>query len=858
MKSIVFTFLFSFIYFSSYACDDTGSVEIISPVITLNGDFLLDFQVCFGQGGSIDGFTISLQEDIKILEANTPSISIASATAYPAISPDSLSLIYEYSGGSAPSNMFAEPGNGQPCRTLFFTVESDPSNMEISIEGLNDYYPGSCASSNIIFTDTIPPLEIEYLTCGDTFTDSGGENGDYMDDEKRHYIICPQKPNIPVSLVFSEFDLETGFDDLIVFDSDNFENQIGSYTGIDIDSVITATNSTGCLSVIFNSDFSIVNPGWIAQVLPEICDGAGGFIYNDINADCIKDNDEIGIANRLGIIQPGNIIVQTNHNGAWSLSNLPAGIYTLTVDDSGPWESTCPPSQTFEVIHPDSVTIAPSLGLISTEPCSEPEVSIHMPFMRPCFTDQKIYVQACNANTATGVLIDAYVQIELDPLLIVTNSSLPYTDLGNQMYQFDLGTLNPGMCENFYISTTLDCSAVLSQTLCMEAEMFPQEMCVFDTIPTPPNPNVEPCLLPWDKSSLSVEGYCQNDSIYFEITNTGEFGEGDMLCWSPVTIYIDGEFFEFDSIQLVGGETITYVFEGTGQTWHLQTEQHPLHPGNSHPNATVELCGDANNWTPDLVNIFPQDDADPVVDIFCGVVTGSYDPNDKTGFPLGVTDQHFVLPNQQMEYLIRFQNTGTDTAFTVVVRDTLEEDFDIFSIQSGASSHPYTFQIYGERILEWTFNDILLPDSTTNEVASHGFVVFHVDQLPDLPNGTELNNNVGIYFDYNAPVITNTTSHIVDDGIQNVTTPIISVLEEKRKFEVFPNPTSGEIQIVLDRMYQEVEIEITNVTGQLLLDSQFQNQQKMSLELDGSSGIYFIQIKTEDGISELFKIMKKE
>jgi uncharacterized repeat protein (TIGR01451 family) len=289
---------------------------------------------------------------------------------------------------------------------------------------------------------------------------------------------------------------------------------------------------------------------------------------------------------------------------------------------------------------------------------------------------------------------------------------------------------------------------------------------VLDTLPTPTPPDFTPCTLPWDNSSILVEAECVNDSIVFTITNTGDPGDGDMDCFSPVRLYIDGEYIWLDSIQLAGGETFTYTFSGDGRTWRLEVDQHPLHPGNSHPNATVELCGDPSNWTPDLVNILPQDDEDPIKDIYCGIVTGSYDPNDKTGYPLGVGEDHLIEPNRKMEYVIRFQNTGTDTAFTVKILDTLDTDLDIFSVRSGVSSHNYSFRMYGPRVLEWTFNNILLPDSTTNEPASHGFVTFTAKQNKDLADGTEINNRVGIYFDYNDPIITNTTSHIIGRPIK--------------------------------------------------------------------------------------------
>jgi hypothetical protein len=71
-----------------------------------------------------------------------------------------------------------------------------------------------------------------------------------------------------------------------------------------------------------------------------------------------------------------------------------------------------------------------------------------------------------------------------------------------------------------------------------------------------------------------------------------------MDCFSPVRLYIDGEYIWLDSVMLNGGETITYTFSGDGRTWRLEVDQHPLHPGNSHPNATIELCGDPTTGHP--------------------------------------------------------------------------------------------------------------------------------------------------------------------------------------------------------------------------------------------------------------------
>ncbi len=578
---------------------------------------------------------------------------------------------------------------------------------------------------------------------------------------------------------------------------------------------------------------------------------AKGKVFNDYNQNCYVNTNDFDVTNVSLKIQPGDYIVQTYPNGNWYYDSLQAGDYTITIDTTNTnWTFTCPITQSFTVVHPDSVTIAPSFGLISNNPCPEPTISIYMPFMRPCFTNQQIYIEACNENNATDFLPDAYSIVELDSNLIFENASIPFTSLGDNHYRFDHDTLFPGECVNYTISAQVACDAILGQTFCMEANLYPVADCVLDSIPTPPTGEVSPCTLPWDKSSLRVGGWCANDSIYFTITNTGEFDEGDMECYSPVRIFVDGLLIQLDSILLQGGETFTYVFLGTGQTWILQADQHPLHPGNSHPNAHVENCN-PGFWTPDLVNNLPLDDADPVVDIYCGVVTGSYDPNDKRGFPNGISDDHFIAKNQDLEYIIRFQNTGTDTAFTVVVRDTLDENFNIFTVTPGVSSHPYSFRMYGPRILEWSFYNILLPDSTTNEPLSNGFLTFSVKQNPDLVEGTILRNNADIYFDFNSPIITNETEHKISYQINNLAS-LEKLKSQKNSLKLYPNPSNSSITIDLKTFSKNVNYKIYALSGKLLQEKNNSYGHKISIDIKNlENGIYFIELEYDSKIEVL-------
>jgi hypothetical protein len=199
-----------------------------------------------------------------------------------------------------------------------------------------------------------------------------------------------------------------------------------------------------------------------------------------------------------------------------------------------------------------------------------------------------------------------------------------------------------------------------------------------------------------------------------------------------------------------------------------------------------------------LTNL-PHNDLDPIVDIYCGVVTGSYDPNDKQGFPLGITENttSCLCLRYRSNTVIRFQNTGTDTAFTVIIRDTLDTDLDIFSVRSGVSSHNYTFKMYGPRVLEWRFDNIMLPDSNVNEPASNGFVTFKVNQNRNLADGTQLTNTAGIYFDFNEPIITNTTLHTVNRNVLGIATGVNSQPKKvvSKSLKVYPNPATNQLTV---------------------------------------------------------------
>jgi len=146
-------------------------------------------------------------------------------------------------------------------------------------------------------------------------------------------------------------------------------------------------------------------------------------------------------------------------------------------------------------------------------------------------------------------------------------------------------------------------------------------------------------------------------------------------------------------------------------------------------------------------------------------LTCAYDPNDKLVEPSGMGPVGAIpIETEWLTYTVRFQNTGNDTAFAVVIRDQLSTRLDRSSLEVLATSHDLTgMTLTSGGLAAFHFDNILLPDSGTNELESHGFVRFRLRLQENLPHGTEIRNDAGIYFDLNPPVITNTVLNTIQN-----------------------------------------------------------------------------------------------
>jgi hypothetical protein len=219
------------------------------------------------------------------------------------------------------------------------------------------------------------------------------------------------------------------------------------------------------------------------------------------------------------------------------------------------------------------------------------------------------------------------------------------------------------------------------------------------------------------------------------------------------------------------------------------------------PNETSSVTGHLRFYLAPTASIFDSltmrlsiagalQDMDPSNDSlwYTYPIQGSYDPNDKQVFP-PVLHPEVVATDTLVEYLIRFQNTGTYLAERVLITDTLSTDLRWETFRFMHSSHDAEW-FMRDGVVHFVYNDIMLPDSTSDEPGSHGYVRFSIRPSTALTLGTEVPNVANIYFDFNAPVITEPCFLSIDASVH------VGALDRARLL-FYPMPANDRITVTL-------------------------------------------------------------
>ena len=356
----------------------------------------------------------------------------------------------------------------------------------------------------------------------------------------------------------------------------------------------------------------------------------------------------------------------------------------------------------------------------------------------------------------------------------------------------------------------------------------------------------------WDGSDVTVTGRCVgNNQVRFVLTNTGT---------SPMTVAQSYWIVE-DNIMVRGGTfqlaasgsdsvTITADPHKIYRIIAAETAGNPAH--NTQETFLVWGCNGATNtihWG--FVNQYALNLGSAFEHQLCTQVRTSFDPNEISAVPEGVQNEHFIPKDTEIEYTIRFQNTGNDTAFVVRLLNTLPDALDKTTLKIGASSHPMTYSLKGNGVLEFLYTNILLPDSTTNEAKSHGFVRYKIRTKSNVVAGQTIDNQANIYFDVNAPVATNTYRHTIAADVASVFFSLSEVVTNRNyTVRVVPNPMrdAALLEIIANEDIQHsVKIfTLYNVFGQAITTQTFNDNTLLLQRENMPSGCYIYTINIDN------------
>lgn len=217
-------------------------------------------------------------------------------------------------------------------------------------------------------------------------------------------------------------------------------------------------------------------------------------------------------------------------------------------------------------------------------------------------------------------------------------------------------------------------------------------------------------------------------------------------------------------------------------------------------------------------------------------VAGPVDPNRKT-----VNRLEYTTARKDWVYTIEFQNTGNYPAQDVVIADKLDTLLDLRTIRLLAASHglPTVEWREGNELL-FRFNNIYLQDSVHNEPASHGFVTYSISPVNNAKVDDVIYNAADIYFDFNAPVLTNTTANIISEDAT-----VVHGITTARHFAAYPNPTTGALTIRSDAAGEGT---LFDMQGRRLTQFRIEaGRSAVRLPADLAAGIYMLQGSTDSG-----------
>ncbi len=559
-----------------------------------------------------------------------------------------------------------------------------------------------------------------------------------------------------------------------------------------------------------------------------------GKIFFDIDGNCQREANEPGLENWIVRVESPNF---TRYAVAKA-----DGEFLLLVDTGNYKVKLFPPNNSWQSCAaeiPVKVTgfldtFAVEVPVRAVSLCPRNEVDVATPILRRC--SENVYtVRYCNSGTLPSS--NTRIEVELDRDLTLVSSSIPATLIQGNTYAFDIGLLPHGECGSFTFTAFLACNTLTGQAHCVRAHIYPDSFCN---------------ITGWDRSIVQARAKCEQGVVQLSLANVGigdmQESVGFVIAEDVIMLTQPGDPLYRRQLK-AGEESLVWTTPANGRTYRVIAEQTSGYPGTSYPTAAVEGCRSDTSapFSTGFYTMFAEDDLEPFRSSDC---QESYNPDFnptylKRGHPKGYGSANYVRPEADIEYLIQFRNTGTDTVFQIVVRDTLSPFLDPATVRPGASSHPYEFDVSGSGIVQFTLaNAALPPQSGSNE----GFVKFRVAFVKGVPCRTEILNTAAVIFDFNPPLITNQTFHTVCALDTFIVVKTTHIDWKGAEVKVYPNPfEEGAIFEITGAPANGYTLEIFDLQGRKILNQSYDQPTFRLQRQQLPAGMLFFRITTDRG-----------
>ncbi len=611
----------------------------------------------------------------------------------------------------------------------------------------------------------------------------------------------------------------------MICDGDIFMVGSSTYTqpGIYVDSLVSLG---GCDSVVTTEIvWSLDNPlGFPVTVLQ-------GNVYHDLDGNCEFSAGDVPLDNWV-VEATGNQAYYgtTNSSGEYSVI-LPHGNYDLSAQTPVNWQH-CGISPTSVSINGNTGCYAQAdIGLEPTFQCAVLELDLDIICLVPCSTST-YHLNYQNIGNSTAY--NPTITFAAGPYISVDWASEPWSlPQSGTIYEFELDSVPAGASGWIAIAVTMDCdTGLVGYSVCSGALHDASQCC-----------NV---YAQYNGPEIELEAECQNNNeVQFLIRNVGQ---GDMtdpreyFILQDDIVYLQGEFL------LNSLENLPISVPANGSTYRMEAEQEPTHPYAVPQALVVEGCGTNGQGSVSLgyVDLLEGGDPTPSIDFNCTEVTEDCNCNMMISSPTGFGEPNFVTAENEIEYVVNFQNQFPTDVNQVKVIDTLPPFIEPLSIIMGVASHPFEFSVSEQGIVQWTMDGIDLSYGTPGQNENTGFVKFTAKLKDNVPNGTVITNKAEIYFDGVIGAKTNEVFHTVGERFVDFLIPLSveDMADPNHVLHVFPNPfhesTTIELQgVIADQVY----VELYDINGRLAQRTNAASGNIVTVKRDGlNEGVYLYKV----------------